>query len=123
MFQESVCLIRIAEVGRGADHILNYSREGSQHGTRSVTGSIVGFYCNVVPVNGGKLVGKPRLLFLGLDGVGLFPSLLILLAFCHDGFQFLLALSVEFLHLIIDDESVIGISAQVAHRVFVSALA
>ena len=114
--QEAVGLVRVGEVGRSADHVLQLGSQKTQYGRGTDSCRLVGLLLDRRPVDFRKLVGEPVGHFLCLFRVGLRPSLFSGTALSHDLFQFLTAFRVKLSYLREDRERILWVTTQVLDR-------
>ena len=116
MLQETVGTIRVAQIGRHNDHILNLLRVLAQHSCRRNTCCYALANLDVRIVDLGQFVRKERLQLSSLLGILLAPSLTNSLVLCCPRAQLLATLCIQLLNLGEDLERILGITTQALNR-------
>ena len=120
LLQESVGVIRVAQVCGSTDHVGHLLSQLTQNSCRSTTSSAASLLLHLAPVDLRSLAAEPLLELLCLYGMTLSPLSLLSIALSNDLLQLLSTLCVKLLHLGEDLERILRISPQVLHRVDVS---
>ena len=119
MFQESVGLIGVAEVGAGADHIGNLLSKLAQNCCRCRACRVISFLLNLAPINPGSLAAEPLLKQRSLFRIGCFPGGIAGILGIHDFAELPGAGGIEFLNLWEYLERILGITAQSLYGVYI----
>ncbi len=115
LLEETVGLVRVRQVGTGADHVGHLLGQGTEHGGAGTAGGGTGLLLYFRPVDDGCLAAEPVVQLLGLLGMTLGPLSLLGVALSHNLLQFLTTFGVEFLYFGEDLEGILGIGTQVLH--------
>ena len=116
LLKESVGLVAVAQVGRGANHVRHLLCQYAEHRCRGTARGSTGLLLYLCPVNLRCLAAEPLLQLLGLVGVGLCPCCLLSVALGTYLLQLLGTTGVEFLHFGEYLERICGVGPQVFHR-------
>ena len=116
LFQEAVGFVRVAQVGRSDDHVLDLFGQHAQHSSRSGARSDVFTALDAEVIDRRQFAGKELVEFFGQFAVGSGPTLLLFAAQRHPFTQFGSPLGIEFFHVVENHERIFGIAAQVSHR-------
>ena len=117
LLQETVGLVGVRQVGRGANHVGHLLGKGGENGGTGTTGGGTGLLLYLAPVYLRSLAAEPLFQLLGLYGMTLGPLFLLGIALSHNLLQFLTTLGIQFLHLGENLEGVLGVGTEVLHRV------
>ena len=116
LLQETVGLVRVAQVGRSDDHVLHMLGQIREHGGRSGARSHVVAAIDLRVVDRRRLARQEQVELGGLLLIGSAPDRLFLAAQRVPFFQFLAATRIQFLHVVENHERILRIAAQRGHR-------
>ena len=88
LFQETVCLVRVRQVGRSTDHVRNLLCQCAQYSSRCVTSCIVCFLLDTCPVYFRSYSAEPFFQLSCFFRIGCSPCSFFFITCSYDSFQF-----------------------------------